>query len=74
DDNGRLADTGIDSEIYNSVIDSGKPFETCGCPGENGRETACNRPYGDGPPSDIKSYPFPLEPFDIKHVRRQMKK
>ena len=72
DSQGRIMDYGVTKDQEEPLIDSGKPFETCGCPGKGDRETACNRPYGDGPPSDIKSYPFPLESADIKKVRLQM--
>jgi hypothetical protein len=35
-------------------------------------EGACNRPFGDGPPSDIRSYPFQLDRSDIERTRRQL--
>ena len=44
---------------------------TSGCPG-GGLETACNRPFGDGPPSDIRSYPFPPEEEDVARIKDQM--
>ena len=72
DNEDHLTDTGVGQEEYEMIIDSGKPFETCGCPGKDDKETACNRPFGDGPPSDIKSYPFPLKPHDVKRVRLQL--
>ena len=56
---------------WKTWIHSGRPFMTSGCPG-GGLETACNRPFGDGPPSDIRSYPFPLEPGDVARVKEQM--
>ena len=37
-----------------------------------GMEAACNRPYGDGPPSDIRSFPFPLEEKDVALVKHQL--
>ena len=58
-------------EDLESWIDSGRPFMTSGCPG-GGLETACNRPFGDGPPSDIRSYPFPLDEEDVARVKDQM--
>lgn len=54
------------------IINSGKPFQTSGCPGKT-LVVACNRPFGDGRPSDIRSYPFKLNKADIKKVRKQLK-
>jgi biotin synthase len=71
DEAGRIADFGLPPEDLERWIDSGRPFMTSGCPG-GGLETACNRPYGDGPPSDIRSYPFPLEAEDVMKVREQL--
>jgi len=34
--------------------------------------SACDRPYGDSPPSDIASYPFKLNRRDIRKARRQL--
>jgi lipoyl synthase len=68
---GRLLSLGIDPRKREAVLDSGLPFMTSGCPGK-GMGVACNRPFGDGPPSDIRSYPFPLEEEDIALVRDQM--
>jgi lipoyl synthase len=68
---GRLISLGIDERKQDAVLDSGLPFMTSGCPGK-GMAVACNRPFGDGPPSDIRSYPFPLEEQDRALVRRQM--
>ncbi|MEE8431990.1 MAG: radical SAM protein [Candidatus Desulfatibia sp.] len=72
DQAGRIVSYGAEHEKSEFVIESGKPFQTSGCPGKDCGETACNRPFGDGPPSDIRSYPFELEKEDIARVRRQM--
>jgi len=53
------------------IIGSGKPFQTSGCKGKT-MEGACNRPFGDGPPSAIRSYPFPLNEEDVKKVREEL--
>ncbi|MCU0578023.1 MAG: radical SAM protein [Desulfobacterota bacterium] len=71
DARGRITDFGLPPEDLARWIDSGRPFMTSGCPG-GGLETACNRPFGDGPPSDIRSYPFPLEAGDVARVREQL--
>lgn len=67
----RLTGFGLDSVELDEIVDSGDPFRTSGCPGD-GRHSACNRPFGDGPASDIRSYPFELGRDDIAQVRRQM--
>jgi biotin synthase-related radical SAM superfamily protein len=68
---GRLISLGIEERKRDAVLDSGLPFMTSGCPGK-GMAVACNRPFGDGPPSDIRSYPFPLEEEDRALVLEQM--
>jgi len=68
---GRLLSLGIADRRREAVLDSGLPFMTSGCPGE-GIAVACNRPFGDGRPSDIRSYPFPLDQEDMALVRQQM--
>ncbi|MDI6800141.1 MAG: radical SAM protein [Actinomycetota bacterium] len=72
DKEGRLSGFGLAEDELNRVIDSGSPFRTSGCPSKTIKEGACNRPFGDGPPSDIRSFPFKLNKNDVKKVRRQM--
>lgn len=70
---GQVVDFGLDSAELDSLIASGKPFQTSGCPGKSDEEvSACNRPYGDSSPSDIRSFPFALDGHDVEIVRRQM--
>jgi lipoyl synthase len=66
-----LQSFGVDDAKLDKIIDSGKPFMTSGCPGK-GMAVACNRPFGDGRPSDIRSFPFELNEEDVKLVREQM--
>ena len=55
------------------VIDAGIAFRTSGCPGKFAEDiSACDRPYGDSPPSDIASYPFQPEAVDIRKIRHQL--
>ncbi|MEW6007518.1 MAG: radical SAM protein [bacterium] len=68
DEEGRIIDFGKEIE---EIIESGKPFQTSGCPGKT-RDVACNRPFGDGRPSDIRSFPFKLNKRDVKKVRKQL--
>ena len=69
---GQLVDCGVPESELNALIQSGKPFQTSGCPGKENDISACNRPYGDSPPSDILSFPFALNEIDIEGVRNQM--
>jgi biotin synthase len=71
DEKGKIRSFGLPESPVQTWIETGKPFMTSGCPG-GGMEAACNRPYGDGPPSDIRSYPFPLEQEDIALVKQQL--
>lgn len=72
DASGRLVDYGFDKDALEAVMQSGKPFQTSGCPGRQNDISACNRPYGDSMPADIRSFPFALDARDIERVRRQM--
>ncbi len=72
DGRGKLIDYGLIPGELNRIIESGRPFLTSGCPAKNG-EVACNRPFGDSRPGPLlRNYPFPLEPSDIRCVRRQL--
>jgi biotin synthase len=71
DNTGRVVSFGMNGNQLDEIIDSGKPFQTSGCPGKT-MDGACNRPFGDGPPSDIRSFPFKLNKQDVKKVRKQM--
>ncbi|MHB1580138.1 MAG: radical SAM protein [Acidithiobacillus sp.] len=71
---GRVEDFGYPQAELEDIINSGKPFQTSGCPGKDDEEvSACNRPYGDSSPSDIRSFPFVLNKEDVEIVRRQMR-
>lgn len=72
-DQGQVVDFGIDRTEVEELIASGKPFQTSGCPGKTDEEvSACNRPYGDSSPTDIRSFPFALNDGDVAFVRRQL--
>ncbi len=74
DVHGRVEDFGYPQTELDDIINSGKPFQTSGCPGKEDEEiSACNRPYGDSSPSDIRSFPFALNQEDVEIVRRQMR-
>ncbi len=72
DDRGRIRTFGVDEGTLQRVVDSGLPFRTSGCPGRECDVSACNRPFGDGPPTDFSSFPFPLSTADVDNVRVQM--
>lgn len=73
DEAGRVVDFGLPQDRLAELVNSGKPFQTSGCPGSEDDEiSACNRPYGDSPPGDILSFPFALNGNDVQIVRRQM--
>ncbi|MCG8544506.1 MAG: radical SAM protein, partial [Alphaproteobacteria bacterium] len=55
-------------------IDGGIAFRTSGCPGKFRDDvSACDRPYGDSPPSDIASYPFQPTKRDVRKIRGQLR-
>jgi biotin synthase len=67
-----ISDFGLSEDELNRVIDSGKPFETSGCPGEDG-EVTCNRPYANSVPGpDVRNYPFSPRESDIARIREQL--
>lgn len=73
DDDGRVIDFGVSAGKLETLIASGKPFRTSGCPGKSDTKvSACNRPYGDSSPSDIRSFPFAPASRDISRIRRQL--
>ena len=70
---GQVIDFGMPEDELATLINSGKPFQTSGCPGKDDEEvSACNRPYGDSSPSDILSFPFALNRTDVEIIKRQM--
>jgi len=74
DAQGRVSDYGIPGAELDSIIDAGVAFRTSGCPGKFQDDiSACDRPYGDSPPSDIASYPFQPIKKDLKVIRRQLR-
>ena len=73
DDQGRIVDFGMGASELAPIVDAGIAFRTSGCPGKFADDiSACDRPYGDSPPSNIASYPFPLKGPDIRKVRSQL--
>jgi lipoyl synthase len=74
DGDGRLVDFGLPAPELEDVIAAGVAFRTSGCPGKFADDvSACDRPYGDSPPSDIASYPFAPNKTDLRRIRRQLR-
>lgn len=70
---GRVADFGLPPAELEAIIDSGIAFRTSGCPGKFRDDlSACDRPYGDSPPSDIASYPFQPDAAHLRRIRHQL--
>ena len=73
DDQGRVKTYGVPNAELSDIIDAGIAFRTSGCPGKFQEDiSACDRPYGDSPPSDIASYPFQPKKKDMKKIRKQL--
>jgi len=74
DDRGRVRDSGLPEAELQAIVSDGVAFRTSGCPGKLRDDlSACDRPYGDSPPSDIASYPFQPNKRDLLRIRRQLK-
>ena len=75
DAGGALVDFGMDATRLAAIVNTGIPFRTSGCPGADRPDvSACDRPYGDSPPSDIASYPFQPAGGDLRRIRKQLAK
>lgn len=73
DAEGRISDFGMPESELSAIVDAGIAFRTSGCPGKFADDiSACDRPYGDSPPSNIASYPFALKDVDLRRVRSQL--
>jgi biotin synthase-related radical SAM superfamily protein len=74
DDQGRVTGYGLAPAEIDNVVAEGVAFRTSGCPGKFRDDvSACDRPYGDSPPSNIASYPFQPNRQDLRRIRRQLK-
>lgn len=73
DSEGRVSDFGLPKAELDLIIDQGLAFRTSGCPGKFRDDlSACDRPYGDSPPSNIASYPFAPAAADLRKIRHQL--
>jgi lipoyl synthase len=74
DGEGRVVDFGLPQAELDAIVDAGTAFRTSGCPGKFADDiSACDRPYGDSPPSNIASYPFAPNKADVRKIRRQLR-
>lgn len=72
-DAGELLEFGLPQSQLDAILNTGTPFRTSGCPGAGPTDvSSCNRPYGDSSPTDIFSFPFPLDTQDVAVVKRQL--
>lgn len=72
DEQEKIIDFGILYSKLKSIIESGKPFMTSGCPDEKG-EVSCNRPYSNSRPSEeIRNFPFLPEKEDIEKIKEEL--
>ena len=74
--NGQIIDYGVKRDTLESIITSGKPFMTSGCPGKT-VEVACNRPFANCTPyqaymGELRNYPFQPNEEDIKIIKSQL--
>jgi len=66
DSSGCLTDYGIDKETLLCIVESGKPFQTSGCPD-------CNRPfYNEKPSGPIYNYPRTPSREEITAIKHQL--
>lgn len=73
DADGNIAHIAADPRAMESIVDTGTPFVTNGCPGENG-EPGCTRPYGSYRPSEpFRDYPFVPTGDDLIEIRQQLR-
>lgn len=73
DEVGRVIDYGMARSDLDRIIAEGIAFRTSGCPGKFRDDlSACDRPYGDSPPSNIASFPFQPNGNDLRKIRRQL--
>ena len=64
---GHLTSFGVPVRLLKSIVRSGEPFRTSGCPG-------CNRPYyNERPSGPIYNYAWKPRPEEIAEIERQIK-
>jgi biotin synthase-related radical SAM superfamily protein len=65
--NGRISGFTTNKKALNSIVESGKPFLTSGCPD-------CNRPfYNEKPSGPIYNYPRRIRPEELSTIKKQLR-
>jgi len=68
DRKGQIVSLGLAHKDILDIIKTGKPFQTSGCPGQDG-EVACNRPFGNSVPGpDVRNLPYKANKEDIERI------
>lgn len=67
DKNGNIVNINIERKEILKAVDSGKPFQTTGCPN-------CNRPFATESPTKIYNYPRLPTKTEIKLIKKQLAK
>jgi biotin synthase len=63
----RVIDFGVSKPVLLSVVESGNPFLTSGCPD-------CNRPfYNEKPSGPLYNFPRAVRPLELKEIKRDLK-
>jgi len=66
DIDGRTRDLGVEKETLKRIVETGKPFQTSGCPD-------CNRPfYNEKPSGPIYNYPRSIKPEEKAAIEKQL--
>jgi biotin synthase len=66
DVDGRIVDFSVKKETLKSVVETGQPFLTSGCPD-------CNRPfYNEKPSGPLYNYPRSIRLEETAAIRRQL--
>jgi biotin synthase-related radical SAM superfamily protein len=67
DDEDRVLDFGVSKLKLFTIVETGLPFLTSGCPG-------CNRPfYNEKPSGPIYNYPHSISAAELKKIKRKLK-
>lgn len=73
DEEGHIRSLGLDETTMDSVIASGEPFKTSGCPDNETGVVACTRPFGNSPPGDeVRNLPYEPDVHDIERIRHEL--
>ena len=74
DEDDKIVDFGITPETMEELLSTCKAFMTTGCLDGDGREVACNRPFGNSLPGleTQRNYPFYPNEEEIEMIRSQL--